>query len=476
MKNKKFVLFLTFILCLNFFLINEYDNNVLKNEENSSNSSLIINKNIIKNYNLDIMLHNTSIENKQEIVNNNTSIENKQEIVNNNTSIENKQEIVNNNTSIENKQENINNNTSIENKQENINNNTSIENKQENINNNTSIENKQENIILNNKITSSKNELYLKDKDGFYNYCPTIIKDNNMIHSFYCSNENAFEVIDHIYYRKSVEYENGFIFYDEIKILSPSSNGWDSVHVCDPSVVSGLYTYNNTNYNYLMAYLGCNTYDNQQNKIGFAVSNSLEKDWVKTTEINPIISIPYNINYKDCFQWGVGQPSLINLDNKGTTLIFYTQGTYNLTSQIVELWDLSNLNNPIQLWTTSLSNKGTNDFISNADFVYKDNILYMTCDVHPFGNGILSNIPNKTNIYKTYINDIYNKNSFVDCKWEIVYTLDENTTSYKKNHNTCFVRDKFGYYIDNYVCYSYAIEKNNFSNSLWTYRFKLKEF
>lgn len=225
-----------------------------------------------------------------------------------------------------------------------------------------------------------------------------------------------------------------------------------------------------------MAYLGCNTLDNQQNKIGLAVSNSIEANWTKTKNINPIISIPYDNEHSNVFQWGVGQPSLINLDGKGMTLIFYTQGTYNLTSQIVELWDLSNLNNPTKLWKTTLSNNGTNDFVSNADFVYENNILYMICDTHPFGEGILSNIPNKTNIYKTYISDFYATNSYVNCEWEYVYSLDKDSTSYEKNHNACFVRNKYGNYIGNYVAYSYAIEKEDFLNSLWTYRFKLKDF
>jgi hypothetical protein len=326
------------------------------------------------------------------------------------------------------------------------------------------------------KITTSKNELYIENNDGIYNYCPTIIKEDNVFHTIYCSNENPYEVIDHIYYRKSIENENNFHFYDKIKILSPTPNEWDSIHVCDPSIIYGEYTYDNITYNYLMAYLGCNTLDNQQNKIGLAVSNSIETNWTKTKNINPIISIPYDNEHSDVFQWGVGQPSLINLDGKGMTLIFYTQGTYNITSQIVELWDLSNLNNPTKLWKTTLSNNGTNDFVSNADFVYENNILYMICDTHPFREGILSNVPNKTNVYKTHIKDFYDLNSFSNCFWEYVYSLDKISTSYEKNHNACFVRNKYGNYIGNYVAYSYAIEKEDFLNSLWTYRFKLKDF
>lgn len=325
-------------------------------------------------------------------------------------------------------------------------------------------------------ITNSKNQLFIKEKEGYYVYCPSIIKEDNVYHNFYCSNSNSFEIIDSIYYRQCIEGNNSFIYEEEIEILKPSLNEWDSMHVCDPTIIEGQFLYNNNSYKYLMAYLGCNTIDNQQNKIGFAVSNYLDKEWIKTKEINPIINISYDKNHKDSFQWGVGQPSLINLDKKGNILVFYTKGTYNLTSQVVELWNLSNLNKPIKIWSTTLNDLGMNDFISNADFIYNDNELYMICDNHPFDSKILSNIPNSISIYKTNIEDFFSQHSFEKCKWNYVYKIDKNITNYEKNHNSCFVRTFYGEYITNHIAYSYAIEKENFAQSLWSYRYKLLEY
>ena len=61
--------------------------------------------------------------------------------------------------------------------------------------------------------------------------------------------------IDYIGYR-CYDPQNGWS--DETIVLSPSASGvWDDKHNCDPSVIKGTFEYNDTNYSYLMAYLGC---------------------------------------------------------------------------------------------------------------------------------------------------------------------------------------------------------------------------
>lgn len=327
------------------------------------------------------------------------------------------------------------------------------------------------------KINNENNlDLNSNFSNGYYNYCPTIIKEQNNYHNFYCSNENSYEVLDHIFYKKIKNINKFFFIKEETKILSPTPDSWDSVHVCDPSIIKGEFNYNGNCYNYLMTYLGCNTYDNQQNKIGIAISNNLDYGWIKINEINPLISIDYDFEHQDSFQWGVGQPSIINIDNKNKVLIFYTKGTFNKTCEMTSLWDFSDLNKPHRLWEVELSNKGTNDFISNADFVFDETNLYMICDVHPFEEGVLSNIPTKSNIYKTKITDFYSEESFLNCNWEKIKTIDKNETSFDRNHNSSILRDEYGHFIDNTIIYSYAKEKEDFLNSLWTYRFSMINF
>lgn len=319
--------------------------------------------------------------------------------------------------------------------------------------------------------TSSPEDLFLDNGSGIYNYAASVISSGNTDHVFYCSNRNDYVVTDYICYRScEIQSDGTYVYSDKKTVLKPTSGAWDSVHVCDPSVIQGSFSYNGSNYSYLMAYLGCNTTNSQENKIGLAVSNSLGGGWTKIAA-NPIISIPYDYNHSDAFQWGVGQPSIISVDGAGTVLICYTSGTWNLTSQNASLWNLSDLNNPTCLGTVTVSNSGTNDFISNADFAYSGGTLYLICDKHPFSPGTLSNVSDVSCVYSTNIN-IADINAFASCTWQPVATIGV----YSKNHNAAFFRDVFGNLASRNVLYTKADQLGTFSDSLWTYRLKKAGF
>lgn len=329
------------------------------------------------------------------------------------------------------------------------------------------------NLYKNLNFISSYEDLFLEETSGIYNYCPSILV-NDDINIFYCSSINSNEIKDYICYRKVNNENNGYYYTSKKIVLSPSGNtsDWDSVHVCDPSVIYGDFNYNGTNYHYLMAYLGCNSLDNQNNQIGLALSNSIDSNWIKLQN-NPFISYNYGTS-QNSFQWGVGQPSLINVGNNNV-LIFYTKGTWNLTCEIVELWNLSDLNNPIKLGEAMMKNPN-NNFISNADFALQGTTLYMVCDKHPFDNGILNNIPNESNIYRTNI-DLNNIiSSLQNCSWEQIFNINSNITSHKRNHNIGFFKDSYGNLVQNSVLYTIGDEINDFSSSLYTYRLKRLDF
>lgn len=344
-----------------------------------------------------------------------------------------------------------------------------------------------ENADINSKINKEENEETIKDSenienneeshvnediftipDGTYNYCPSVIDDNGNISMFYCSNIKPYKIIDNICFSETTINNNDVVMKNRTTVLSPSENDWDSVHVCDPSVISGNFTYQGNTYKYLMAYLGCNTLDNQKNQIGFAISNSLSSGWIKINS-NPIIKCNYDSSKSD-FQWGIGQPSLINLDNNGHVLLFYTEGTYNLTSTKVQELNLSYSDNIEFINNITISNKGTNDFISNADFAIKNGMLYMACDKHPFSGNILNNISDSTEIYIcSFDGDI---NTLQNTKWEKEFSINKTNTGYSKNHNSGFYKTLSGNLAENSIIYTSAIEESNFSESLWTYRLK----
>lgn len=163
-----------------------------------------------------------------------------------------------------------------------------------------------------------------KTMEYFYNYCPTIFEEDGVRHIYYCANKKHGNVTDYVAYRKGVKDETGRFIYSDIQyVLEPTENSWDSRHVCDPSVVKGEFTYNQENYNYLMAYLGCVTSDNTSNEVGLAVSKSPEGPWIKVGD-GPFCD--YELNDNSGFQWGYGQPSLVSVDRKSEILLFYTVG------------------------------------------------------------------------------------------------------------------------------------------------------
>ena len=276
-----------------------------------------------------------------------------------------------------------------------------------------------------------------------YKYCPTAINGTIL----YCSNEsNPGEIKDGIYLGGT-------------KVLSTTDDSWDSTQVCDPSVVSGNFAFNGCSYTYLMAYLGCTTYDSTNNEIGFAVSNDLY-NWVK---VGKIVSCA-----GDGF-WGVGQPSVMNINGDGNIYLFYTSGTAAKTTTYVQSLNCSDLNNIILQGTTEITT--TYDFISNADFAYNpaDGYLYMTCDTHPFGGTSLNFISDKQTIYKAAWDKTFDSLGSLD--WQIEATIGIEKTGYTKNHNACFSRDGYGNLFGRMIYTSIASEVGDFMQNLCTYNY-----
>lgn len=319
------------------------------------------------------------------------------------------------------------------------------------------------------QIEYSSDYLMEDERLGVYNYCPSVVVDDT-VGIYYCSNSESYVIEDSIFYR---ELENDF---KPIEVLSSTSGSWDSVHVCDPSVVEGNFKYDGIDYKYLMSYLGCSTTNNQQNQIGLAVSNSKDSGWIKVGS-TPLVQCSYDSSKSNYFQWGVGQPSLISI-GEGIVLLFYTEGTWCKTSTKCAMYDLSDLNNIVYYATVDVSNEGllqrdgvTQDFLSNGDFALTDDRLYVVCDVHPFGDGVLNCVPRESKVYSTLVSDDL-LSSIENAEWVVEGTLSD----FDRNHNCGLMRDVYGRLYDNFVIQSFGLESSDFVNSLWTYRMWLTDF
>jgi hypothetical protein len=278
------------------------------------------------------------------------------------------------------------------------------------------------------------------EQSQIYQYCPTNV--NGAI--LYCSNEN-----------NKGEVKDG-IYLNGTQVLATTSGAWDSAQVCDPSVISGNFAFNGSSYTYLMAYLGCATNDCTNNEIGFAVSNDLY-NWTKVGKIVSCVN--------DGF-WGVGQPALMNLKNDGMVYLFYTSGTAAKTTTYAQYLDCRDLNNIQNLGQVEITTPY--DFISNADFGYADGYLYMTCDTHPFSEGVLNFISDKQTVYKAAWSSSFKELPVLS--WQIETVIDASQTGYAKNHNACFAKDGYGNLIGRTICVTIASEVGDFLDNLFTYR------
>lgn len=334
------------------------------------------------------------------------------------------------------------------------------------------------------------------EKEGyFYNYCPSVLQvDENTRYIYYCANQTPNVVVDNIAMRKGIKIGENWYYGPKSYPVSPTLYTWDHEHDCDPAVVMGEYAYNGETYSYLMAFLGCARQDCQVNEVGLAVSKTPEGPWVKCDEINPIAHYVYDFNYPEAFQWGYGQPSLINLDKKGRVILAYTCGTPSGSYVQLGRWDLSNLNEPVKEFESVVPLKGMTEFnsttqapcITNADFAYDftNKRLYMVCDGHPLDTVNQPDFITQA-LYVGYLQDLTDEDSapgdiiknYDGRPWKTVGFVTPEMTGYQRNHNGCIIRDGYGgtLYEDRLpvayaVCYDI-----NLSSRLQLFSYRIRE-
>lgn len=311
------------------------------------------------------------------------------------------------------------------------------------------------------------------DPDGTYNYCPSVIQtDAQTRYIYYCSNKDAKVIKDYIVMRKGTLTNGTWKWSGRKYVLSPSDTGWDSNDACDPDVVEGSFLYNGTAYPYLMAYLGCASFDNTRNEIGIAFSISPEGPWVKYSG-NPVVS--YDAA-KYGVEWGVGQPSLISRDHKGKVYLFYTRGDKYSTRGCMQEMDLSNLSKPsfgqvIDLPVTGLSEiDKSNVVLSNFDLALDTatNRFYGIRDRHPYESSLPDNISSQLQLFSGDGDLFYNASK----PWAELTNITQSQTGWPRNHNASIVTDAYGDLpVPGKIEIAYTSSNLGASNTaLWTYR------
>lgn len=345
--------------------------------------------------------------------------------------------------------------------------------------------------------TACAEPLFEPTKDQIYNYCPAGFVENGVTHVYYCTNVDSGVVTDYIGYRFS---EDGVHYSEETIVLENGRkwNDWDTIHTCDPDVVKGEFHLDGVEYHYLMVYLGCATGNNQGNEIGLAVAQQPEGPFIKVDALNPFVHFERDLSrdeYWDIFQWGVGQASLVSMDQKGQIMLIYTQGDLSGTRLVCEKWDLSDLNDPQRIggdqWKVEVTNRGVlgrdmqQATLLNADFAYEpvSGMLYMVADGAPcYIEGydepgeptfISSNL--RIMRFSQALPPAQMADFFVDdgtAHWETLGTISRADTTFPRNHNAGLLTDPYGWIQADeslQVLYSVSLTREA-NNSLWTYR------
>ncbi len=326
------------------------------------------------------------------------------------------------------------------------------------------------------QIPPSGTMLFQNGGEGLYNYCPAVLQEEDGTrYLYYCTNKEAYNITDYIACRKGTpDGQGGYAWGEETVVLSPTAGTWDARHVCDPSVVAGEFSYEGEEYSYLLAYLGCTSEDNQENKIGLAAAKSPLGPYVKIGEA------PFVDFRKDpavtVFQWGVGQPSLVNLNKGSRVALFYTQGDKEGTRVMAAVYDLADLAAPnLQTEAVKVSEKGLNNLENNPDFLNNADValskagtrLFVASDTRPNPVDTPDYIAGAFRVNETGFRGIAQLSS---ASWHETSTVGQEKTSFPRNHNVGLVRDRYGKLpTETYLTVYYTVAKTG-DQSLWSYR------
>jgi hypothetical protein len=200
----------------------------------------------------------------------------------------------------------------------------------------------------------------------FYAYAPSAIESGSTLRFWTCHNTESGVIRDDAFYTRI---DAGRVVADR-SALSHRAAGWDSFHICDPSVIRVNAAYDGVTYRYAMFYLGNDVDASEHNQVGVAYASSLEGPWVRYPL--PLVAFA-GTNTK---QWGAGQPSATTINpDDGTALLFWTEG-YGSTKTYRAKVDLDGPGGPVvepklELATNRLhGTDGSQDWLNNADFAY----------------------------------------------------------------------------------------------------------
>lgn len=271
--------------------------------------------------------------------------------------------------------------------------------------------------------------------DGIYSYAPSIVSFGDERYMWTCHNHDPFVVRDDIVMTK---WRNDRQMEDR-SILTHGFFGWDSFHICDPSVMRSEIVYNKVAYHWVMFFLGNDVDRSARNQIGVALAQTIEGPWEKLPL--PVLASP------TVDGWGIGQPSALPIDGKGKFLVLYSGA--GLHAATVDLSDLSHIavGDSVAVTTKGLDSLAKFDrahrtSISNVDIAYGPDRrrIYAVADTHTGEEQYPSFITSRLAVLSIDADDLQLGRG----TWRIEATIGPELTGFPRNHNAGLVRGADG--------------------------------
>lgn len=271
--------------------------------------------------------------------------------------------------------------------------------------------------------------------DGIYSYAPSTVSLGSERYMWTCHNHDPFVVRDDIVMTK---WQDGQQVEDR-SVLTHSFFGWDSFHICDPSVIRSEIVFNKSTYHWVMFFLGNDVDRSARNQIGVALAQSIEGPWEKLPQ--PVLT------YKEDSGWGVGQPSALPLDGKGKFLVVYSGAGLHVAT--VDLSDLNHItvSHPVAVTTKGLENLARFNpagiaAISNIDIAYGPDRrrIYAVADVNTGNKPYPAFITSRLAVLSIDARKLAHGGGM----WRVEATIGPELTGFPRNHNAGLVRDAVG--------------------------------
>lgn len=241
-----------------------------------------------------------------------------------------------------------------------------------------------------------------------YDYAPSVMYgDGSRIKAWWCGSNNG----DAIFYSELSS--SGWTSPE--RVLSPSDSGWDSVHVCDPTVVTGGFSADGQTWDYAMYFSGADNGVGTNTQIGVAFSNG-GTSWQKYSG-NPIVS-PLD---SPTDSYGAGMPTAYREPGTDSTVsLAFFDATDNAANHVVAATDGITFGSRTELTANPIDGTA----IGDVAFFPDEDVWYVSTK---------NNNDQECYLYKTATSDL-------NSTWTECGRINSALTGNHDNHNPGWMR------------------------------------